>query len=895
MDNEKLTAFVKRVKDGDSAAMNEIFDATSAPIFYYCEKVLASSDVDAVVSSIYDYAEKNISSLEIDSEILRWIRLISVQFCAEKLGLIGKKSDFDPSAADGVPETEEVAPEDIMNPAVYDPKIKHAVPKMLEELHPNDRFCAYSYYYYSFSPELLASVLEVDEAGVEARLKIIRFGIKTNVGYYANLGEADPEGLYFSRPLIQSFLLSDAMYKNDENIRKTAYAGVQGGDPNRFRRRDDSSSQARTQSTHDRYQSYRPQGERPTRERMYSDRKYQDEIASLTYGHDDGMGRNSGANRKKFIIILVVSVAAILIAAGVALMILSGETVPVETTTESTETTAPVVTDTLNSISFATEQVTKKVGDVFTLDVIFDPENITDKSLIWRSQNPEIASVDENTGEITIHKAGRTTILAVSRGYLDYSEKPEGDLIKALCVIEAIEAYDEPEVTFARTSVDDISVGELVDLGISVSPAASGRVVGLVIDDETIITMDDSGRVKALKEGTTTIRAINIYTKEEYASCTFVVSGTLADSFTLRSEKLELKVGETAKIECIASPAGTVLKNMKFEISDEGNPEAIQVDADGNITAVSPGVAAVIVYSESLPSDSVKLCIVTVQENKPDYPDLEKLALSEEEMTLCVGENKKLIPIFTPDGIENKSLFWYSSDTSVATVDENGNVTALKPGITLIAAATSHYTGDNGEPIMAQCEVIVYLEAETVKEKNGRTALTLAVSEVASISVDISPIEAISFLQFVSSDESVATIDTTGKITALSEGITTISVKNIYSGKTQPLCNVSVSGRLASGFDLEYSIESYVPDKEIFMLAPGKSFSVNVTFTPSGTILNDMVFESMDPSIASVDKNGRVTAHKEGQTTIAVYSEYLVGLAADPSDVIRVFTVFVEK
>lgn len=883
MDNEKLTALVKRVKNGNPDAMNGIFDATSAPIFYYCEKVLASKDADSVVSSIYDYAEKNISALENDGEILRWLRLISAKFCAEKLGLTGKTEDFDVSAADGIPTIDEVAPEDIMNPAVYDSKIKHAVPQMLEDLGPNDRFCAYTYYYYSFSESAIASILGVDEEGVKARLKIVRFGIKTNVGFYSNLSEADAEGLYFSRQLIQSFIFSDAMnLKSDEPVgRPVAPASITGGDPNRFRKREETSARSTEPPVAAKNPPRRQHEKNPVKEHVHTDRKYQEEIAAVTYVPEDETKKKNNANYKKLIFILAIVVAVILLAAAIALLIIKSVGTPDETT-ESTETTEIVITDTLNSISFATEEITKKVGDVFTLDVIFDPENITDKSLVWRSHDPEIASVDENTGEITILKPGKTVVIAASLRYQDYSENPEGELIVARCTIDA---YEEPEVVIENMFVDNVSAGEFADIGLKITPEESAYVVELVSGDDSIVTIDEFGRVKALKEGLTTVTAVNKFTQDEYASCIIIVSGRIADSFELESESMELTVGDTAKIGYVTSPEGSIFKDMKFEISEEGNPEAIQIDENGYVTAVSPGIAAVVVYSETLSLESARVCTVIVKENKPFYPDLESIVLSDKKIIICVGENKKLTAEFIPEGVENKALVWQSQDASVASIDGNGNVTAVSPGVTFVAAAT-YYTDADGNPIMAQCEVVVYIEASSVKETDGRSALTMAIGEVTYVSADVSPEKSREFLQYVSSNESVATIDNLGKVTAISEGIAAIYVKNIYSGKTDPFCVVNVSGRLATGFTLEYGAAE---------LTLGEMFQIRVRCTPTGAVLRDLKYQSQDTSIATVDANGLVTTVGAGVTTIAVYSEYLMTTSSDPSSTVCSVTINVSE
>lgn len=80
----------------------------------------------------------------------------------------------------------------------------------------------------------------------------------------------------------------------------------------------------------------------------------------------------------------------------------------------------------------------------------------------------------------------------------------------------------------------------------------------------------------------------------------------------------------------------------------------------------------------------------------------DELTLNKDTDTLAVGDTEQLAAIVTPDDAANKSVFWISSNPEVVTVDENGNLTAIKKGKAIVVAATK-----DGSDLIDQCEVSV--------------------------------------------------------------------------------------------------------------------------------------------------------------------------------------------
>lgn len=94
-----------------------------------------------------------------------------------------------------------------------------------------------------------------------------------------------------------------------------------------------------------------------------------------------------------------------------------------------------------------------------------------------------------------------------------------------------------------------------------------------------------------------------------------------------------------------------------------------------------------------------------------------EISLNKTSLSLNVGQTEDLIATVKPDNAENKTVTWTSSDQSIATVDENGKVTAIKPGNATITAKTT-----DGSNLTATCAVTV------VQPSNDRAILAITMT-----------------------------------------------------------------------------------------------------------------------------------------------------------------------
>ena len=167
------------------------------------------------------------------------------------------------------------------------------------------------------------------------------------------------------------------------------------------------------------------------------------------------------------------------------------------------------------------------------------------------------------------------------------------------------------------------------------------------------------------------------------------------------------------------------------------------------------------------------------------------VSLDKTNLNLNVGVGATLTPTITPDNATDKSVEWKSDDTGVATVNENGKVTAVGLGTTTITVTTA----DGGHT--ATCEVTVTPPAKTpvTSVTLDKTSLTLDVGGSDTLAATVKPDDATNkAVKWSSSNENVATVDQNGNVKAVGAGTATITAAaSDGSGKTAT-CEVTVNG-----------------------------------------------------------------------------------------------------
>lgn len=244
---------------------------------------------------------------------------------------------------------------------------------------------------------------------------------------------------------------------------------------------------------------------------------------------------------------------------------------------------------------------------------------------------------------------------------------------------------------------------------------------------------------------------------------------------------------------------------------------------------------------------------------------------------------------------------WTSSDESVATVDETGTVTAVAAGEANVTASVK----DADIAASTHIKVVVTPTGVAAPESidlvtNGENTKDLDAKLVPADATDVK-------LAYESSDESVATVDETGKVTAVANGectITTYVVADSKDADASELSAVAVEAAdseetddsvatmpedlaaMDSAFgvvpeDLKAetkvtvttNVESVALDKTEGVLTVGNTVTVTATVTPDTATNASVTWTSSDEAIATVDSEGKITAVAPGTATITATSD----------------------
>ena len=472
-----------------------------------------------------------------------------------------------------------------------------------------------------------------------------------------------------------------------------------------------------------------------------------------------------------------------------------------------------------SSVTLNVQDITLLVGATDKLTATVSPENVTNKAITWSSDNESIATVDAD-GNVTAVAVGVANITAKC-----------GDAT-ATCKV-TVNPVPASSVTL---NVQDITllVGATDKLTATVSPEnVTDPVITWSSDNESIATVDTDGNVTAVAVGVANITAT---CGDVTATCKVTVNPVPASSVTLNVQDITLLVGATDKLTATVSPENVTNPVITWTSDNES---IATVDANGNVTAVAVGVANITAKC----GDVTATCKVTV-----NPVPASSVTLNVQDITLLVGATDKLTATVSPENVTNKVITWSSDNESIATVDADGNVTAVAVGVANITAKCGDAT--------ATCKVTVNPVPVSSVTLNVQD-ITLLVGATDKLTATVSPENVTNpVITWASDNESIATIDANGNVTAVAVGVANITAK---CGDVTATCKVTVNPVPASSVTLNV--------QDITLLV-GATDKLTATVSPENVTEKVITWSSDNESIATVDTDGNVTAVAVGVANI---------------------------
>lgn len=398
-----------------------------------------------------------------------------------------------------------------------------------------------------------------------------------------------------------------------------------------------------------------------------------------------------------------------------------------------------------------------------TLKATVLPEDATNKEVKWKSSDSKIATVNKN-GKVTAKAPGTVYISATTAN---------GKHI-AKCKITVREIIYSTKVRLNKTSLT-LDDGKNYILDATVLPEnTTSKSVKWSSSNIKVATVDEYGDVTAVAPGTAYIYC---KTKDNgtTAKCKVTVKEVKAKSIKFSSKSISIEYNETRTLKPTFSPSNTTDKSLTWTSS---NPKVVKVTSAGKIKGLKAGSSAVITATTK---DGKIKASITVKVNPIT---VSKISLSRTSVTLSKGSSLTLKATITPSNATNQKLTWSSSDSSVVKVSSSGKITAIKNGTANIICKAS-----NGKS--AICKVTVKKVAvEGIKL--DKTSVLADKGATFTVKATLQPSNATTkTVTWTTSDKSVATVSSSGKVTAVGTGVCQITAKTKDGGYTA-VCMITV-------------------------------------------------------------------------------------------------------
>ena len=239
------------------------------------------------------------------------------------------------------------------------------------------------------------------------------------------------------------------------------------------------------------------------------------------------------------------------------------------------------------------------------------------------------------------------------------------------------------------------------------------------------------------------------------------------------------------------------------------------------------------------------------------------VTLNKSSISIAVGQSETLTATITPANATDKTVLWSSDNSSVAAVGNTGKVTTEGTGTATITVTTT-----DGE-FSATCTVTVTHNAENKTPDDYAVTVTQPVTSVTldkssstiivggtdTLTATIAPYGATdSTVKWNSSNKNVATVDDNGNVNAVAAGTAKITVTTndgrfiatcVVTVDTQPVTGIIINGNYAGGG---------------FEVKVGQTYDLTTTIIPFNATNQAVTWSSNDPTVGTVDDNGKVTA-----------------------------------
>lgn len=437
-----------------------------------------------------------------------------------------------------------------------------------------------------------------------------------------------------------------------------------------------------------------------------------------------------------------------------------------------------------------------------TLSATVSPFNYKNQNITWKSDNPNVATVDAK-GVVTGVNAGKATITGA------------WDLATGECQIEVVERPQTISngVYYLISKADE-------DYALSV-PGSEGS--GIKAQTQKF-NRNNLQKWEVENVGNAWVR-IHPYSNINYS---------------LNNASNQIVEGNDISI------LDNVGEDKQLWLMDEVSDDTFVIRNRKDPTYVAA-------LSTSFPVNGTSVKLYNYKGSANQKWKLEKVAedelildfyLNKTNIYLFPGDEYQLIATIEPTRIGSKKINWTSSDTNVAAVDDFGRVSVKSGGTSVITASVGSHT--------AQCVVGVSpFKIESFRITEDKVSLSNYCS--TQLHVEATPAEAAEHVEWSSGNPDIATVDASGKVSAVSPGKAVIT---------------STCGLLPATCEVEVSSNTFKLSDSYLFLAPSYNYQLNVKFSVEPETMPEIKWTSSNTNVATVDNKGLVTTKNAGQCVI---------------------------
>ena len=417
-----------------------------------------------------------------------------------------------------------------------------------------------------------------------------------------------------------------------------------------------------------------------------------------------------------------------------------------------------------------------------------------------------------------------------ANGWENYSDK----------IVRYDETLKDKSVTFTRKSQT-----KNVELSNDILKSLAS-IKSYEIEDKSIASVDSSGKVTPLKNGTTNVKVVVQYFEGTKVNLTEeIVVDYKAESISLDKTNITLNNNKPVKLNEKVLPEYTNNKKVNWKSSDE---KIARVDGNGNVTAVENGTCKI-------------TATTTDGTNKTASCDV-KVDIKAESIGFSLTSYKitdlAQTPSFTakilPENTANKNVTWKSSDTSIATVSSSGVIKAVSNGTCKITATTK-----DGTNLSASVDIIVDIKAKSVALNKTSMQIT-SQNSINKLVATVTPSQASQKVAWSSSNGKIATVDSKGRVKAVSNGKCKIIATTTDGTNRTASCDVTVDVKFVTGISFDFNSYTITNVNQTPVFRPN--------ITPSDAEDKNVRWSSSNTKVATVSSSGVIKAAGNGTCKI---------------------------